>query len=115
MKKALFLFAIALSTLFFAGCSKELKTLSGTTWEKKDGDIVTTLSFTKIQCEIKIASISDLSDYSYAYYSYEYNSSTVMMYPEDDGKATLKGIINDDSMSVINMSNQKTIGIFTKR
>ena len=45
----------------------------------------------------------------------EYSPSTVMMYPEDDDLAMLKGIISENTMSLVNMSTQKTIGIFTKR
>ncbi|MCM1176983.1 MAG: hypothetical protein NC115_12735 [Bacteroidales bacterium] len=115
MKKIIVLFFVGLSALLMSGCSKELKTLDGTVWEKTDSDVVTTLTFTDVKCELKIASTINPSYYSYAYYSYEYSSSSVMMYPESDENATLKGIISGNTMSVVNMSNEKTIGIFTKR
>ncbi|MDE5955060.1 MAG: hypothetical protein K2G80_01000, partial [Bacteroidales bacterium] len=92
-----------------------LKTLSGTVWEKSSSGVVTTLSFTKVQCELRFASISYPQESETSYYSYEYDSSIVMMYPEDDNKAAIRGIISGNTMSVVNMSNNKTIGIFTKK
>ena len=115
MKRILLLFIVAFSVICLQGCSKELKSISGTIWEKMESDTIVTLSFTDIQCECKMSSASNPSKYVYSYYSYEYSPSTVMMYPEDDDLAMLKGIISENTMSLVNMSTQKTIGIFTKR
>lgn len=109
------LFAVVLSAIFLSGCSKELKTLSGTVWERQEPDATITLTFTKLQCEMLHVSKTDPSDYSSLYFSYEYDSSVVMMYPEYDEIATIQGIISGNTMSVVNMSNNKTIGIFTKK
>lgn len=109
------LFAAVMSAIFLSGCSKELKTLSGTVWERQEPDAVITLTFTKLQAEMRYVSKTDSSDYSSVYFSYEYDSSVVMMYPEYDEIATIQGIISGNTMSVVNMSNNKTIGIFTKK
>ena len=89
--------------------------MSGTVWEKSESDITITVSFTGFQCEVRFVSNTDPLDYETSYYSYEYDAPIVLMYPEDDKRAALKGIISDNKMSVINMSTDKTIGIFTKR
>lgn len=109
------LFAVVMSAIFLSGCSKELKTLSGTVWEKNGTGTIVTLTFTDVQCELRIASTQNPSNYTNTYYVYEYDSSVVMMYPEEDGKATVRGIISGNTMSVVNMSTEKTIGIFTKK
>lgn len=115
MKRSLLFLAVILSAIVLSGCSKELKSLSGTVWEKNESGLTVTLSFTKIQCERKMVSNYDPSDYETSYYSYEYDASIVMMYPEDEKNAALKGIISDNTMSVVNLSTEKTIGIFRKR
>lgn len=90
-----------------ASCQKSQTGLSGTEWDLSDGSVQ--LSFTKIQA------VFEFSDGKSWYYSYEYNAPTVIMYPEDNDKASLKGIISDNYMSVVNLSTNKTIGIFTKK
>lgn len=105
MKRILLL---CLSLIMLASsCQKSSTWLSGTEWELNDGSVQ--LSFTKIQAVFTFpGGVS-------SYYSYEYNDPTVIMYPEDNDKASLKGIISDDNMSVVNLSTSKTIGIFTRK
>ncbi len=115
MKRTLLILILAISAIFLAGCSKSPRNLNGTVWVHNSSSLTTTLTFTKVQCELKFASTTNPADYSTYYYSYVYDSSTVMMYPEDSDKAAIKGIISGNTMSVVNMSTEKTIGMFTKQ
>lgn len=115
MKRTLLILVLAISAIFLAGCSKSPRNLNGTVWVHNESSVTTSLTFTKVQCELKFASTTNPSDYYNYYYSYVYDSSTVMMYPESSEKAALKGIVNGNTMSVVNMSTEKTIGIFTKK
>lgn len=98
-----------------SGCQKErdeVKTLSGTIWEEVSGQLITTLSFDGNICK------RTLADPSYEetwYYSYEYTDPVVILYPVKEGLASMKGIISGNTMSVVNLSTQKTIGTFIKR
>lgn len=112
MKRILAFVSIAMMVML-SGCKKEAYSLSGTKWvnDSEGGNI--TLSFTPIQ-----ASVHFDGGAAY-YYSYEYDHPTVLMYPESseetDDVAPLKGIISDNTMSVVNLSKQKTIGIFSRK
>lgn len=112
MKRFLAFVSIAMMVML-SGCKKEAQSLSGTKWvnDSEGGNI--TLSFTPIQ-----ASVHFDGGATY-YYSYEYDHPTVLMYPESseetDDVAPLKGIISDNTMSVVNLSKQKTIGIFSRK
>ncbi len=104
MRKFIFALVAAVALLSFTGCEKEQDTLSGTTWVSGS----TTIEFSGIACKIAFSNGEE-------YYSYEYSHPTVIMYPANEEMATLKGIISDDVMSVVNMSNEKTIGLFTRQ
>lgn len=108
MKKILVFISVMMMVLL-SGCKKEEdKGLAGTVWEQNDGTVVVTITFTSIQAVVDFGDGGN-------YFSYEYQKPTVLMYPEDTKYATMKGIISGDQMSVVNTSNGKTIGIFTKR
>lgn len=112
MKRFLALASVAMM-LLLSGCKKEEQTLAGTKWMNDiDGGNVT-LSFTSIQAAVHFDGGPTY------YYSYEYEHPTVLMYPESseesDDVSPLKGIISDNTMSVVNLSKQETIGIFTKK
>lgn len=108
MKKLFVIVSIVMMVLL-SGCKKE-SGLAGTKWEDDQGSYRITLTFTTVQACLNFGDGSS----SY-YYSYEYTPPTVVMYPEDDDKASLKGIIGGNQMSIVNLSNQKTIGLFTKK
>ena len=97
------------------GCEKGLEeSLDGTVWEKEDAGIITTITYRDGMCEMK------MSDYEYEesiFYSYEYNFPVVLMYPEDDGLALMRGIISDSqtTMNLVNTSTNKTVGTFVRR
>lgn len=108
--KKFFVYLSCMMLVLLSGCKKdEDASLAGTVWEKNDGSVQTFLSFTSIQAAVSIQGGSTF------YYSYEYNDPIVLMYPEDADKASLKGIISGEQMSVVNLSNERTIGIFIKR
>lgn len=112
MKKIkIFLAALAVAALF-VGCSKEPRSLDGTVWEYTAGDTVGELTFTKSQCRWSLYATDGSGDYYQTYYSYEYTAPTVMMYPEEDGMAVLKGIITENQMSIVNTSTGKTLGVY---
>lgn len=117
MKKIkIFLAALAVAALF-VGCSKEPRSLDGTVWERAITGGTQSLIFSKTQCEMRCDYPSYPSESWNVWYSYEFNYPTVILYPEysEENKAAIKCIINDDTMSVVNMSTEKTIGIFTKK
>ena len=109
-------FIIVAVMVVLSGCKKEQngidKSLSGTEWvnERESGNI--TLSFTAIQAVVH-------SGDDDVFYTYEYDYPTVTMSPESpdesDDWASLPGIISDNTMSVKNLSTQKTIGIFVRK
>lgn len=119
MKRTLFLIAVAAIAIVMSGCTKNTRNLDGTVWSDSMPGLTATLTFTKNQCELSFASSADPDNLSITrdYYSYEYNPSedTVIMNPERDDKAVLKGIISGNTMSVVNTSNSYTIGFFTKQ
>lgn len=113
MKKFLILLPVIMALLLF-GCKKEdgasqSANLSGTTWENNDGNVKTVMSFTSLQVSVSFQGGSTF------YYSYEYDDPIVLMYPEDEEKSSLKGIISGNQMSIVNLSYGKTIGIFIKQ
>lgn len=107
MKKLFVIVSIVMMVLL-SGCKKE-SGLAGTKWEDDRGSYRITLTFTTVRVCL------NFGDGSPSYYSYEYTPPTVVMYPEDDNKASLKGIIGGNQMSIVNLSTQKTVGLFTKK
>ncbi len=120
MKRNLLLLLLTVSAIFMSGCTKETRNLDGTVWSDILPDMTITLTFTKNQCELMFASSATAPDdrtVTRDYYSYEYDQAedTVMMHPERSDKAILKGIISGNTMSVINTSNEQTIGFLKKQ
>lgn len=115
MKKFTVFIIVAMMAMF-AGCKEEQngidRSISGTEWvnERESGNI--TLSFTAIQAVVH-------SGEDVIFYTYEYDYPMVTMSPESpdesDDWASLQGIISDNTMSVKNLSTQKTIGIFVRK
>ena len=95
-----------------SSCSKEDATpsLSGTEWYRIEEGVVSTIHFMNEQ-----ESIITIDDYATAYYIYSYEHPIVEFAPMQDGMASLRGTVSGLSMEVINLSNQKQVGIFIKK
>lgn len=68
----------------------------------------------KVDCQIVISS-SEITDAYITNYTYEYEHPDVRMYPKQTGIAELKGIINDKTMNIVNVSTGKTVYTLTKK
>ena len=116
MKKILLLFT--LSAMLFAACKKDDEqspSLVGTTWEQVSDDVSIKLTFqTKSDCQITISSPATTSAYV-TNFTYEIEGSNVRMYPIQSGIAELKGLINGQTINVVNVSTGKTIYVLTKK
>lgn len=119
MKKKLFSI-IAAFVAFFAvvSCSDDIESsLGGTVWVVEfldyhsDDEYSEFKFFEREACETDYRNELIVSKVRYAY---DYDYPTVMLYPDDDEIAVLKGIISGDEMSVVNMSNGKYIWTLTR-
>lgn len=116
MRKYLLTFLTFGLMFILSGCQdmKIEKTLDGTIWDAIEEYRTNTIKFDDSYCEMVINDDGVISKH---FFSYEYDFPVVLMYPEDDEIAMLKGIINKDKtkMNLVNLSNNKTIGILIKR
>lgn len=114
MKKLLLLF-VATSALFFS-CNKDKNkdtpSLTGTTWTEVEDNVSFTLRFSQLEATYTI--VAGTSSTS-AGYSYEYNHPVVMMFPKEANNATLQGTINGSSLTLVNLSSNRTINVLTKK
>lgn len=115
MKKKLFSVIAAIVALFaVVSCSDDIESsLDGTVWvvEFSDDEYSEFKFFEREAYETDYRNELIVSKVRYAY---DYDYPTVMLYPDDDEIAVLKGIISGDEMSVINMSNGKYIWTLTR-
>lgn len=118
MKKILFLLAIALP-LVFASCSKDDEptkpSVTNTQWVRVESGITATIDFINDkECTWELKT-STGSIYSSELYTYKYEDPIVTMTPQKDGLAVLKGTISGSGMKLYNVSQDKEIGIYTKK
>lgn len=115
MKRQLLTLLMTSMILMLFGCEKGLeKSLEGTVWEKDDAGFITTITYRDGTCEMKMSDYENEESY---FYAYEYNFPVVLMYPENDDLALMRGIISDSqtTMNVVNTSTNKTVGTFVRR
>lgn len=115
MKKKLLTIVAALVALFTGvSCTDDIESsLDGTVWvvEHSDDEYSELKFFEREAYETDYRRELIVSKVRYAY---DYDYPTVMLYPDDDEIAVLKGIISGDEMSVVNMSNGKYIWTLTR-
>lgn len=112
MKTKLFGLLCTCCLIFASSCQKdqkELESLTGTKWERTENSYSVILSFkTGLTCEqywpdgLKIT------------FTYDYTYPNIIMYPSSSEYATLKGKISGNEMSLVNMSTNKSVGIYKK-
>ena len=124
MKKCKFLVMTLVVMIMwaFVGCSSDddddASNLKGTIWtySKTEDGITTTqkLKFsTEVDCILTIAYTNqEYSESTTIRYTFDYEPPYVDLYPEESGKAVLRGFINGDIMEVTNRSNSSNIGTF---
>ena len=123
MKKKLFLTALLATVsafaLVFTSCSKdegkgdEPVSIVGTVWERVETDGITlTFRFSGTTCShvIRSGSVARASEYEYTL-----DFPKVHMQATDAGIADLEGTISDNKMTVKNLSQNKIIGIYTRK
>jgi|SRR5690606_8950763 len=117
MKKLLFLFSIC---FILFSCSSDDNstekdpTLENTQWERLDDGMRMTFIFSSSQCEYIIR--SETSNVSLnTDFDYFYKHPEVTLVPKKSDLATLKGIINNNKMTITNTSTNKEIGVYTKK
>ena len=111
------------AALSFTGCSKEDDEfeLTGSTWvwEQNIGSesVSITIKFTTDLDAVYTYRYSDGSyvDSETSRYTYMYEEPYVEFYPEEEGDAVLRGLINGSVMEVTNKSNNRNIGTFTRQ
>lgn len=109
MKTKLFGLLCACCLFFTASCQKELESLSGTKWERTESSYSIIQSFTsELTCEQYWPDGLKIS------FTYDYSYPNIIMYPSSSEYATLKGKISGDEMSLVNMSTNKSVGIYKK-
>lgn len=119
MKKKLFSIIAAFVALFAIGsCSDDIESsLDGTVWVVEFSDYHSDDEYSELKFFEREAYETDYRNeliVSKVRYAYDYDYPTVMLYPDDDEIAVLKGIISGDEMSVVNMSNGKYIWTLTR-
>lgn len=119
MKKLLFLFSICF-ILFSCSSddnsSEKEPSLENTLWEKIEDGSKTALAFNKSSCVLTLTVYNDDIEMSKsADYDYFYTHPEVTVIPRKSGDATLKGIVNNNKMTVTNTSTNKEIGVFIKK
>ena len=110
MSKRLFFTScpLLITVLATSSCSKDDRSLVGTTWEEYKSTSTLQLTFqNKIHCQILITSTESVNAVILEF-TYEYEHPNVRMYPKTSGIAELKGIIDGKTMNVINVSTGKT-------
>lgn len=125
MKAKMFFMSLVtlVAALSFTGCSKEDDEfkLTGSTWVCEDNDgnvsVSITINFTTDVDAIYTARVTDGSyvDSETVRYTYMYEEPYVELYPEMEGKAVLRGLINGSYMDVTNKSSNENIGTFIKK
>lgn len=125
MKAKMFFMSLVtlVAALSFTGCSKEDDEfkLTGSTWvwEQNIGSesVSITIKFTTDLDAVYTYRYSDGSyvDSETSRYTYMYEEPYVEFYPEEEGDAVLRGLINGSVMEVTNKSNNRNIGTFTRQ
>lgn len=116
MKKAVHFLSLFVIMVCLLSCSKDEEdySLSGTTWEDMEDNVMKTIKFDNATCTYTISSTvinikTTISyDYSIAY-------PKVYMESQTSGYADLEGTISGENMIVINTSKSTTIGTFAKQ
>lgn len=119
MKKKLLTIVAAFVALFTGvSCSDDIESsLDGTVWVVEHSDYHSDDEYSELKFFEREAYETDYRQgliVSTVRYAYDYDYPTVMLYPDDDKIAVLKGIISGDEMSVVNMSNGKYIWTLTR-
>lgn len=120
MKKILLLllliFPIVLST-----CSdddddeKGLNSLQNTVWVDTVDGVNITLTFKSTdRCSLDFYSEEEGITLTYTY-SYSLNYPNIIMIPDKDGNAELKGTITDNTIKLINTTSDEVVGFFIKK
>ena len=97
------------------GCKKDQgMSIINTIWEQEASGVLQTLTFMDTICTLDLSSDSGEDVY---HYSYEFEYPIVVLYPEDDNLAKMRGIVNSDwtTLTVVNTTTSKTIGIFFRK
>lgn len=124
MKAKMFFMSLVtlVAALSFTGCSKDDEfELTGSTWvwEQNIGSesVSITIKFTTDLDAVYTYRYSDGSyvDSETSRYTYMYEEPYVEFYPEEEGDAVLRGLINGSVMEVTNKSNNRNIGTFTRQ
>ena len=125
MKAKMFFMSLVtlVAALSFTGCSKEDDEfkLTGSTWILEENVGSESVSITiKFTTDIDAVYTFRYSDGSYvdsetSRYTYMYEEPYVEFYPEEEGDAVLRGLINGSVMEVTNKSNNRNIGTFTRQ
>lgn len=125
MKKYLLsMLAVALLMFTFSSCDKDdeevaVFELNGSSWvyNSPNGYESITITFTSnIDCVYVWAyDDGDVMDSQTTRYTYSYSEPYVELYPDDEGKAVLRGLINGSVMEVTNKSSNINIGTFYKK
>ncbi|WP_455587240.1 hypothetical protein [Bacteroides sp.] len=115
---------VVMAMCVFAGCSSDDEddtlNLKGTIWTyaKTEDGLTTTqkLKFSsEVDCILTIAYTNqEYSESTTIRYTYDYEAPYVNLYPEESGKAVLRGFINGNIMELTNRSNSSNIGTFHK-
>lgn len=115
MKKKLLTIVAAFVALFTSvSCSDDIESsLDGTVWvvEHSDDEYSELKFFEREAYETDYQGGCIVNKIRYAY---DYDYPIVMLYPDDNEIAVIKGIISGDEMSVINMSTGKYIWTLTR-
>lgn len=119
MKKILLLLLLALP-IMFVSCSddddeKNLTSLENTVWEETEDGVTTTLTFkSSDRCSLDFFSEDEGITITYTY-SYSLNYPNIIMEPDKEGNARLKGTITDNTIKLINTSSDELVGFFIKK
>ena len=102
--------------LVFMSCGSEdddtPPSLKGSVWTATQSSVDYTLTFGELDATMILSTDNDgLS----AKYSYTYDDTKVTLFPGDASKAKLEGIINNNTMTLVNTSSGKTVVTLTKR
>lgn len=115
--KKLFLLLLVLP-LMFVSCGGDddddkSSSLSNTVWVGEKDNVTSTLTFTSnVNCTYALTASNVTITNKY---TYEVSDNTVNMYPEKTNDAQLRGLIDNNTMSIINTSTGKTINLLTRR
>ena len=116
MKKAVYFLSVFVFMVGFLSCTKEDEdySLSGTTWEDVDDSVLKIIKFDNATCTYTISSTA-LSVKTTFSYDYSIAYPTISMESQTSGYADLKGNISGGTMTVVNTSQNSTIGTFIKQ